>query len=118
MTLMDRSIRRIVDLLDRIYQIMADHRVGAWEDRIYDLRSRLASAADSKNRPAVRALLEDISYLYGGMGSFNDLYISSQAGHQIEERHVRGVNTRFQQLQEKLYVAVSAQLDRFREFDE
>jgi hypothetical protein len=56
-------------------------------------------------------MLEQIQRLYGGMGSFNDLFVTDRAGHHIEPGNIDRVNTRLQQLQQDLFLAVTSEIE-------
>ncbi len=106
---------RILDLLHIICTILDRHNERFWSEQVADIQKRLKRALDSGSTSWILTLLEEIRELYGGMGSFGDIFITHQAGHDIEPGEVSGVNSRFQELQDSLYLVVTAEIDRLRE---
>jgi hypothetical protein len=48
------------------------------------------------------------------MGSFNDVFVIDQAGHDMKPKDMDRVNSRLQRLQEEWFVAVTTEFDRHR----
>jgi hypothetical protein len=82
------ALRDVVDLLER-------HRERQWTFIIEGLVSRL-----TEDDPGA---IDGILALYGGMGSFNDLYICQQNGHTIDDREVQSVNQRLREVAGRIW---------------
>jgi hypothetical protein len=89
------SRARLVAALSDAAELLRSHAVTHWPDRLgrYAERIRLADTE------AVPSLLAD----FGGMGSFNDVWIDPRNGHRIAAEQVQSVNQRFRRLQAKIY---------------
>lgn len=48
--------------------------------------------------------IEHLLGAYGGMGSFNDLILTPDNGHTVEEADVAGINDRLDMLRSEIYV--------------
>lgn len=51
-------------------------------------------------------LMKTIKSWYGGMGSFNDLYISKEGGDAVAEAEEQAVNHRLKELRTELYTKI------------
>jgi hypothetical protein len=75
-------------------------------------RERLQTSATSESVKWVKDELEAIKGLYGGMGSFGDIYISPEAGYNVKSEDVSSVNSIFRGLQGQLYDEIERELKR------
>ncbi len=105
-------MREIRVILQEINAILAAHGVEPWTVVLTDLQERLEKAIASGNLSLMAEALDDLRQDYGGRGSFNDVFISPEAGHHISRKEVEQVNERLQRLQAYLYQIVAAEIDR------
>ena len=77
-----------------------------WPDWLDEIAERMRVG----HRGAITALLEG----YGGMGSFNDLYLCSHNGHRVLPADEEAVNERFDALRAELYKRATSLSAGFR----
>jgi hypothetical protein len=89
------SRARLVAALSDTAKLLRSHAVEYWPERLerYAERVRLAEAE------AVPGLQAE----FGGMGSFNDVWIDPRNGHRITLEQVQPVNRRFGKLRAEIY---------------
>jgi hypothetical protein len=85
-------MKKIRIILREIVAILAAHGVEQWKVVLADLQERFEKANASGNVSLMAAALEDLKELFGGMGSFNDVFISPEAGHHISRTEVNRAN--------------------------
>lgn len=88
-------------LLSQIETILERHKVKQWTEIFRDLQENLSMANDERKK---RLFLERVDHLFGGMDTFNDLYISPAGGDDILQSEVSAVNTRLRELRTRLYL--------------
>lgn len=89
--------KKIGDLFDQINQFMISHNDKEWAQFFEDQKKRLVV-----NDPcAFVEVLSTLKTIWGGMGSFNDLNISSHSGHKFDDR--KKANAELKDLQSQLY---------------
>ena len=89
------DVQQLVDCLDETASLLKQYGESHWSEWILKNRHKITSG----NFQGVLGLLEG----YGGMGSFNDIYIHSANGHMISEQAVNRVNEQFRSLQGNTY---------------
>jgi hypothetical protein len=89
------SRARLVAVLKEAAELLRSYGVEHWSERL-EGHAEQVRLADSK---AVPELLAD----FGGMGSFNDVWIDPRNGHRITTDQVEPVNKRFHKLQTEIY---------------
>jgi hypothetical protein len=89
------SRARLVAALGDATELLRSHAVTHWPERL----ERHADRVRLADTEAVPGLLAD----FGGMGSFNDVWIDPRNGHRITMEQVESVNQRFRKLQAKIY---------------
>ncbi len=87
---LETSLRSVVDVLE-------SHGERNWSFIVAGLLSRLSDG----DAGAVDGILA----LYGGMGSFNDLFLCPQNGHSINEESVKEVNAQLRALASQIWVS-------------
>lgn len=93
-------------LLDEINDVLRKHNVRNWTDVLLDIANQIEQAKNLNDPSHILAFIEEIKGLYSGMGSFNDIFITDQAGHDISPEDIDIVNSRLQTLQTELYLEV------------
>ena len=106
------AVTQILGLLDEINTVLVAHRVQKWFDFLSDTSTRLRDAAGTHNSKETLSILEELDSLFRGMGSFNDLFITNQAGHDILPGEIDAVNANLQSLQEELFCATREEIVR------
>jgi hypothetical protein len=106
------SISRILDLLSQLLSILRDHSVAEWEVEIADRVEGLRSAAQAGDSHLLIKELQEVMRMFGGMGSFNDVFVTERAGHRIGPGQVGTVNSRLQKLSTELFVLVEQEIER------
>ena len=106
------AISRIIRLLVEINIILDKHHVTKWFEILSNIQNRLEEAANNRNKKQMLLIMEEIRTLYRGMGSFNDLFITDQAGHEIAPEDISVVNSQLQTLQKELFLAAKDEIAR------
>lgn len=106
------SISQVLELLSELDKILKDCSASDWEDVVSTRYESLRKAAQAGNDGMLRRELQEIRGLYGGMGSFSDVYVSYQAGDNIDPGQVRSVNSRLQRLRTELFISVGREIER------
>ncbi len=100
----------IIQLLSDCANLLRRFEVRGWtrilEIELQDLKRAYASEA----RGYKLRILNDILRLYGGMGSFSDIYICQENNRLIKGDEVMAVNKEFQRLRSVLYINVQAEI--------
>lgn len=99
----------IQQLLTQIRSLLERYQVKFWADQIADLEEQFKKAYASGNDRAKRRALDQLEELYGGMGSFNDLFISSTSGDAISPEDESAVNKQLSHLRRQLYQVLQAE---------
>lgn len=102
----------ILKLIDDIMEILQKHEVTNWYQIFSDNKARLLMAINSKSNHWILEQFTAILDMYGGMGSFSDLFICEQAGYKISPKDVKRVNEKINKLREKLYVSLKAETSK------
>jgi hypothetical protein len=108
------SDSRILQLLEEINNILRKHNVRRWLGILPAITDNLRQAEESGNSHQILEIMDEILSLYGGMGSFTDLFINDQAGHDTAPKDISKVNSRLQALQEALFLEAKRISDEFR----
>jgi hypothetical protein len=93
-------------------EILQKHEVTNWHQIFSDNKVRLLMAINSKSNHWILEQFTAILDMYGGMGSFTDLFICEQSGYNISPKDVKRVNDKFNKLREKLYVSLLAEISK------
>ena len=102
----------IQQVLEKIRIILEGRQEGYWADYFSDLEEEFRKAIDPPELNRERKILQRISEIFGGMGSFNDVFINVHAGHNIKPEEVSTVNRELGELRSRLYVLVEAEKSR------
>jgi hypothetical protein len=89
------KVTRLANLIDQAEQLLRKHHEDTWANWLAEGASRIR---DQDLRGIDHILLG-----FGGMGSFNDVYICPTNHHHIEERNVAKVNGKLRALSAKIY---------------
>ena len=89
------SRARLVAALSDTAELLRFHAVGHWPERLESYAERLRQA-EVEAVPSLQAE-------FGGMGSFNDVWIDPRNGHRITPEQVGPVNQRFDRLRAEIY---------------
>lgn len=100
--------------MEKIRSILERHKVRFWPNLLAERERQLLEAYSSGYRWAKLEALEEIEMLYGGMGSFNDLVISREAGDDIEIKDTPNVNEELNKLRSQLYQMIQEEKARLR----
>ena len=85
----------LVAVLNEAGALLRSHAVEHWPERL-ESYAEMVSLADAE---AVPSLLAE----FGGMGSFNDVWIDPRNGHLITPERVQPVNQHFDKLRSEIY---------------
>ncbi len=102
----------IIDLLSEIRILLEKYQVTYWERYFEYLETEYRVAKQHNQDWKQNDLLDIMSSLFGGMGSFNDYAITSQHGDKITKREELKVNRRLNELRHQLAVAISCKKER------
>lgn len=105
-------MKKIRTILEEIIGLMTKYHVEPWREILEAIAGQLERAMESERPKHAVEALESLKELYGGMGSFNDVFISPEAGHQIPHSKVNSVNAELQRLQTLLYQEIDQELNR------
>ena len=86
---------RLVAVLSEAGALLRSHAVEHWPERLESHAERVRLG----HIDAVSALLAE----FGGMGSFNDVWIDPRNGHRITPDRVQPVNQHFDKLRAEIY---------------
>jgi hypothetical protein len=89
------KVARLTKLIDEAENLLRKHGEETWADWLVEASSRIRSRDFSG--------IEHILSGFGGVGSFNDVYICPANHHLIKERHVIKVNDRLRVLSSGIY---------------
>jgi hypothetical protein len=89
------ALDRLVTALSDTAELLRFYGVEYWPERLESYAERVRFAGTE----AVPSLLGD----FGGMGSFNDVWIDPRNGHRITREQVQPVNQRFGRLRAEIY---------------
>ncbi len=85
---------------------MEKYQVTYWERYFTDIEKEYRTAKQLNQDRKQVDLLDKMSELFGGMGSFNDYAITAQHGDKILKREEPKVNRRLNDLRHQLAVAI------------
>ena len=105
----------IRELLSEIRKILEQHKVKFWSSYFVELESRFNAAYESGNVHDKQKALDTIKQVYGGMGSFGDVYINAVAGHSISVEEESNVNKKLRGLRSTLYKAIMDELMKLKD---
>ena len=89
------KITQLTNLIDEAQQLLRKHGEETWANWLEEGCSRIRD----RDFAGVQHILSG----FGGMGSFNDLYICPTNHHVIEERNVDRVNNKLRALSSEIY---------------
>jgi hypothetical protein len=89
------SRARLVAVLSEAAELLRSYAVPHWPERL-ESYAELVGLAEVE---AIPSLLTQ----FGGMGSFNDVWIDPRNGHRITAEQVQPVNRRFDKLRAEIY---------------
>jgi len=93
----------IISIIDELIDVFTSYGEAYWADVLSKCREELYSAYSENNRNKIRYVLYQLTQLYGGMSSLNDIIISQQCGHRIAPHQEQKVNAKILQLISELY---------------
>ncbi len=100
----------IRELLSEIKKILERHKVIFWSSHFAELESWFDAAYQSDDIHEKHLALDAIKQVYGGMGSFGDVYINAIAGDSISPEEESYVNKNLRFLRSALYEAVTDEI--------
>lgn len=100
----------IIQLLSDCANLLRRFEVRDWTRTLEIELQDLKRAYASEGRGYKLRILNDILRLYGGMGSFSDIYICQENNRLIKGDEVMAVNKEFQRLRSVLYINVQAEI--------
>ena len=92
---MEPKTKKLILALKETIDLLNKHGVIYWANLLENDRDRIIQA-DYYG-------IEHLLSTFGGMGSFNDLYICKENGHTIEDNQVSFVNDRLMKLSNEIY---------------
>ena len=95
--------QEIQEVLGRIRALMEQHQVGFWTEFFCDVEQRFQTACTMEDEPTQRQLKTLLMDIYGGMGSFGDVFITHLAGDAIAPEDVSPTNRELRELRSRLY---------------
>ncbi len=105
----------IQKLLSQFSSTLGKYHVKFWPDYLSKLEEQLTRAYASGEDQEKREALTRIKGIYGGMGSFTDIFITNLAGHTIATEDESAVNEEFQHLRTQLYLLLKEELASLEE---
>jgi hypothetical protein len=105
-------IHSILSILDEILSVLNEYQINDWSRIIEEHKLELSKAMISGNDPRIQIELRDILGLYGGMGSFNDIYITDKPGCELPPDLLHAVNHHLQQLQSDLFDSITTEISK------
>jgi hypothetical protein len=97
------STNNLLDILDNLEKILVKYSIDDWAQTIEWHKERLKAAGTSGSVKWMQDELETIQGLYGGMGSFNDINITTEDYRGARPEDVTDINNIFQGLKGQLY---------------
>lgn len=94
-----RSTQKLVEKLLNIRNLLRSVQEDHWANQL----SELVSKIESKNNVSIR----EISNLFGGMGSLNDIWICQENGHKISGFEVEDINRRLSVMLDEAFLELS-----------
>jgi len=101
--------------LEEIRNILERHKVQFWPAFLAERERQLLAAYSSGHKGTKLKVLEDLEMLYGGMGSFNDLVISKEGGHDITTKDAPNVNEKINKIRTQLYQMIQEEKTRLEQ---
>jgi len=90
------NTEKLIILLEETITLLRSHGVNSWADWL----ARDVKYLKERDFQGIKHLLS----AFGGMGSFNDVYICPENGHNILENEVERVNQHLNDLQNEIYL--------------
>jgi hypothetical protein len=107
----------IVQLLGQMRALLEQHRVWSWTTHFAALETDFEEAITSGEDWKKQEVLYELDDLFGGMGSFNDLVITSQSDPLLSRQELVKANDELNKLRRQLYRALrEAQQEQDSEF--
>jgi hypothetical protein len=91
----DRNIQKLSGALQRTVALLQKHGERRWAFKLEGYLEFL--------RAGDLAAIDGLLGTYGGMGSFNDLYLCAQNGHQLEVTETTSVNQNLSRLRSEMW---------------
>jgi hypothetical protein len=101
-------------LVSQLRSLLEQHQVDFWAQHLAELEEQFKIAYASNKDSAKRDILDKLDELYGGMGSFNDVVITSQHGDAVARDAEVAVNEQLNNLRQQLYQALQEERVSFR----
>ena len=92
---MSGSSDRLIIILDETIKLLRRYEVSHW--------AKWLSNDLSQIRQSNTKGLDHLLSTFGGMGSFNDLWVCPENGHKVDSSDVRQVNAELQNLSSEIY---------------
>lgn len=102
-------------IVDSVIAILERYTVKDWLTILLEKKKYLNIAFTSGNNEEIISQLNEFLELYGGMGSFTDLFITNKAGHNISNEETSKVNLEFGKLRTQLYLALQEEKSRINQ---
>ncbi len=103
---LDMKEIQILEVMEQIKVLLNRHGVRFWAKELGYLQEDLKNAYNSDSDNRKREGLEQILRIYGGMGSFSDIFINQFAGDDILPNEMTPVNKKLRELRSQLYLLV------------
>lgn len=108
-------LRRIMELVAQIAEVLDAYEGAVWAANFKDHRQRLSRAIAHDWGQDIVNLVREIKSWYGGMGSFGDVVIYRlKNGNVIDERQGTLVNDKLRAMRSALYVEIERYLNEVR----
>ena len=108
------TTNNILNLLDDLEKILDRYSIDDWAQTLRWHKERLKAAIGSASIKGTQYELEMIRELYGGMGSFNDINITTEDARVARPEAVAVTNNIFQGLKSQLYSELESELQRLQ----
>jgi len=99
-------------LIMEIRKLLQQYRVRYWTEYFGQMEQQLELARLNKQDWRRNELLQELTELYGGMGSFNDYVITSMHGDMISRSNEIRVNARLNDLRHQLAETIREELKK------
>jgi len=104
--------RRALHMLKLLHELLRKHGEGHWTALLGSAAARLRDAHAARSPDQVVDAMQHILRLFGGMGSFSDLYLSARNGHRIKPEAVDLANARLASLRTQLFLSAKQTIAR------
>jgi Domain of unknown function (DUF6966) len=96
----------ILQLLSRLRSILVQYEIKFWPEHLFELEGQVRTAYRSGTLEDRAAAIKRIRRIFGGMGSFNDLFIATPPGRAVDPNEQSAANKEFQSLRTQLYLVI------------